>query len=111
MRTRTEFARDDRSSRERSSSRNVTLVEVLSGIDHMEVNRDCVVGEVVVSLRKSGDGESVRELGLLRVDLFGGEAVTALAATVFGGASKGDGNKREEESESDGKVKDHVERK
>ena len=108
MRTRTEFARGGRYSWERSYSRNIAMVEVLFGIDHMEVNLDCVVAEVIIALRKCADGESGRKLALLRVDIFGGDVGTAPTAIVRGRASKGDSNEREEEGESDGKVKNHV---
>ena len=101
--------RGGHSAREGSDLRNVALGEVLSGIDHMEVNWDCIVGKVAGNPRRTiGFGEDIREPALPRVDVFGGGLVTTLTTSVLGGAGNGDRDKREEDSKSDGEAKNHV---
>jgi len=62
------------------------------------------------SLRGSKLGGGIHELALLCLD-FLGELVTASTTAILGRASKDYGDKREEDSESDGKTKYHVRQK
>ena len=108
----TEVAKDYQPCHEGNNLRNVTLPRPHFRIDHMELNWDCVIGEIVCDpCRIIYLGESVRELAFLRMDLFGGGFVAALTTAGFGRAGKGDGNKGEEDSESDEEAKKHVRRK
>ena len=78
----------------------------------MEVNWDRAIGEVAGDPRRNIDpGESLREIAFLRFDIFGGKLSTTPTTAVFARTSKGDGNEREEGSESDRETKNHVRRK
>ena len=91
-----------------SHPRNVTSRENLPRIDYMEVNRDGVIGKLPgESDRIIHFGKGIRELALLRIDVFRSEVVTALTTANSGSAGKGDGDKREEGSENNGKAKNH----
>ena len=82
-----------------SHPRNVTSRENLPRIDYMEVNRDGVIGKLAgKSYRIIRSGKGIRELALLRIDIFRSEVVTALTTANLGSAGKGDGCKREEGS-------------
>jgi len=84
------------------------LLELLSRIDHIEVNLDRAIGIVAGEPRRTTNfGESIRKLVLIRIDILGGGVATARTTTNVGRASKGDGDEREEDSESDGEVKNH----
>jgi len=81
----------------------------LPRIDHKEMNRNRVIGKAAGEPRRSTHpGEGIGELALLCLDFLGGELVTAFTTAIFGRASKGHGEKREEDSESDGKAKNHI---
>lgn len=109
---RIEVGKDYQFCYEGNNLRNVALPEFLSGIDHMEVNRNCVIGEAAGDPRRTTNfGESVREFALLRTDLFGGGFVTALTTAGSDRVGKGGGNKGEEDSENDRETKNHVRRK
>jgi len=87
------FVMSDKSGHEGSSLRDVALFECLSGRDHIEVNWDCVVGEFAGDPRQGISAfESVRELALLRSDLFGGKVVGALTTTFLCGTRECDGD-------------------
>ena len=112
IRMRTEVAKGYRFYRGGSSLRNATILEFRSGIDHMEVNRDCVIGEIGGGPRRiTGPGESVREPALPLVDLLGGGLVTTLATAGSGRAGKGDSGKGEDDCESDRETENHVRQK
>jgi len=113
IRMRTEFVKGYRFCHEGSSLRNVTISELQSGIDHMEVNRDRVVGETGGGPRRitTGPGESLREPALPLVDLLGGGFITTLATAGPGRAGKGDSGKGEDDGESDRETNNHVRQK
>lgn len=89
--------------------RNVTLREVLSGIDYMEVNRDGVTRKLPSEPYKTIDfGKSVRKLAFLRIYLFRGELITALTAAAFGSTGNRNRSEGEESGYGDGEVKNHA---
>lgn len=86
---RNDFERGNQSCREGRNLRDITLFELLSRINHIEVNRDRVIGKAFNEPHgATSSGEGTNKLSLFRLHVFGGGLITAYTAVMLAGTSK-----------------------